>query len=292
MARIRTVKPEFFTDEKLAECSFQTRLLFIGLLIHADDDGRMAYSAMRIKMQVFPGDAIDVLPLVAQLAAHSLIEIYEVGGKSYLEIPNFSKHQKISHKKDSVIPPPPFRDRSVSAPEISGMERKTPDDSGLKGMEGNGMELNGTDGELKPETPPDLHPLNYASKICQEIGMPETRQNQQAVAMAIQALIHLGKSPPGAYEFLLAVSLDATEQGATIDKYFYEDRKWEVKSKQKSGSKAEARVSSTRGAIVDALRERAERRNGSDGTQCQDGTNETDERGVSGRVRKAASSGN
>ena len=33
MARIRTVKPEFWTDEKVVECSIPARLLFIGLFL-------------------------------------------------------------------------------------------------------------------------------------------------------------------------------------------------------------------------------------------------------------------
>ncbi|STV36571.1 primosomal protein I [Klebsiella pneumoniae] len=39
MARIRTVKPEFWTDEKVVECSIPARLLFIGLFNFANDNG-------------------------------------------------------------------------------------------------------------------------------------------------------------------------------------------------------------------------------------------------------------
>lgn len=53
MARIRTVKPEFWTDEKVVECSISARLLFIGLFNFADDKGCLERSPKRIKMQVF-----------------------------------------------------------------------------------------------------------------------------------------------------------------------------------------------------------------------------------------------
>ncbi|STT55946.1 primosomal protein I [Klebsiella pneumoniae] len=39
MARIRTIKPEFWTDEDMAEVSEPACLLAIGLLNYADDEG-------------------------------------------------------------------------------------------------------------------------------------------------------------------------------------------------------------------------------------------------------------
>nr|MBF6067360.1 primosomal protein [Klebsiella pneumoniae] len=38
MARIRTIKPEFWTDEDMAEVSEPACLLAIGLLNYADDE--------------------------------------------------------------------------------------------------------------------------------------------------------------------------------------------------------------------------------------------------------------
>ncbi|MCS5946284.1 hypothetical protein LNP25_19480 [Klebsiella variicola subsp. variicola] len=53
MARIRTVKPEFWTDEKVVECSIPARLLFIGLFNFANDMGCLERSPKRLKMQIF-----------------------------------------------------------------------------------------------------------------------------------------------------------------------------------------------------------------------------------------------
>ena len=39
MARIRTIKPEFWRDELLAGISAEAALLAIGLLNHCDDEG-------------------------------------------------------------------------------------------------------------------------------------------------------------------------------------------------------------------------------------------------------------
>lgn len=54
MARIRTIKPEFWGDEKLAPCSPITRLVFLGLISMADDAGRVVDNVKVIDAFVFP----------------------------------------------------------------------------------------------------------------------------------------------------------------------------------------------------------------------------------------------
>ena len=115
MARIRTVKPEFWTDEKVVECSISARLLFIGLFNFADDKGCLERSPKRIKMQVFPADTIDCEPLIMELIAHGLLTEYSVNGSHYLQIPGFLKHQKINRPSNSNIPLPPQPDEQKPA---------------------------------------------------------------------------------------------------------------------------------------------------------------------------------
>jgi hypothetical protein len=127
MARIRTVKPEFWTDEKVVECTIPARLLFIGLFNFANDLGCMERSHKRIKMQVFPADLIDCEPLIAELITHGLLTEYSVNGQEYLYIKGFAKHQKINRPSATKIPAPvlltenssgngsQFSDDSVSA---------------------------------------------------------------------------------------------------------------------------------------------------------------------------------
>ncbi len=111
MARIRTVKPEFWSDEKLADCSKVARLVFIGTLNFVDDEGRLEYSPKRLKMQLFPGDTdttdIEVAAWVGELVRVGVIVLYRVGDRAYLQIPNFKKHQRVDHPRPSVIPAPP-----------------------------------------------------------------------------------------------------------------------------------------------------------------------------------------
>src|SRR6185437_10991389 len=97
MARIRTIKPEFFSSEQIVECSSSARLLFVGLWCFADDGGVHQYSVKRIKMEIFPGDDISDQQLAAwltELLNADLLKSYTVDGKRYLLITGW-KHQKI-----------------------------------------------------------------------------------------------------------------------------------------------------------------------------------------------------
>ena len=118
MPRIRTIKPEFWTDEKLTECSLTARLLFIGLLNFADDNGNLVYSIKRLKMQIFPADNVDVAPLLGELIAQGILSEYSVSGEKFLNIKWFLKHQVINRPSSTKIPLIAFNDDSVSAQQL------------------------------------------------------------------------------------------------------------------------------------------------------------------------------
>jgi hypothetical protein len=126
MARIRSIKPEFWTDEKLTECSLSARLLFIGTWNFADDKGNLQASAKRLKMQIFPADNIDCQPLLDELIAHGLLTEYSVNDEKFLHIKNFAKHQVINRPSKTSIPEPECLEYSVSTHgELTdGKERK------------------------------------------------------------------------------------------------------------------------------------------------------------------------
>ena len=106
MARARNIKPAFFTNDDLVELPFETRLLFIGLWTIADREGRLEDRPKRIKMEVFPADAVDVETCLIQLASTGMLVRYQVEGVRYIEIVNFLKHQRPhGQEKESEIPP-------------------------------------------------------------------------------------------------------------------------------------------------------------------------------------------
>jgi hypothetical protein len=103
--RIRTVKPEFFADDDVADLSLSARLLFVGLLLVADREGRLEDRPRLIKGRVFPHDAIECEPLLGELAAKRFILRYTVEHKALIQIRTFEKHQRPHPKEQpSVLP--------------------------------------------------------------------------------------------------------------------------------------------------------------------------------------------
>jgi hypothetical protein len=108
MARTRLLKPGFFSNDLLAECDPLARLLFAGLWTLVDRDGRMECRHAKIKAQVLPYDNCDVAALLGQLADRGFVQVYEVAGKTYVQVNGFAKHQNPHHKETSDnLPEPP-----------------------------------------------------------------------------------------------------------------------------------------------------------------------------------------
>jgi len=147
MARIRTIKPEFWVDDQIVELDFATRLLFIGLWNFVDDEGYVEYKAKRIKMQIFPADSLDVSGMLTNLLEMGRLAQFSSDQGDLLRVVNWDRHQKISHATATRFTGIRAHG-SVSTPEDSGAVAKMPDGSGLKGKERKGREGNGTDPNL------------------------------------------------------------------------------------------------------------------------------------------------
>lgn len=107
MARCRTIKPSFFLNETLAECSPMARLLFAGLWCWADRNGRLEDRPRRIKAEIFPYDAVDADELLKELHSRGFIDRYTSSGVSVIQIRSFTKHQKPHPKETSWDLPEP-----------------------------------------------------------------------------------------------------------------------------------------------------------------------------------------
>jgi hypothetical protein len=120
MARIRTIKPEFFTDSKTGHLSGPATRLFLGMLNHADDCGvlRLNYAELRAKIlpyeESIPGEGTPTLrivgvPLFDELVKLGLVQLFmyraddEDVGQLYLFIVHFLRHQRISHPGEPLI---------------------------------------------------------------------------------------------------------------------------------------------------------------------------------------------
>jgi len=120
MARIRTIKPEFFTHEDLAELSPLERLFFIGLWTQADREGRLEDRPKRLKVVLLPYDACDADSLLGDLADKGFVKRYAVDGKALLEIPGFLKHQRPHPKEPTSDVPAPKHEKKRHAVKKNG----------------------------------------------------------------------------------------------------------------------------------------------------------------------------
>lgn len=81
MARIRSIKPSIWIDERFIGLSREARLLCIGMISHADDEGRLLATAVRLAGDIFPADDLkpaQVLKWRTEIQQAGLIEVYEV----------------------------------------------------------------------------------------------------------------------------------------------------------------------------------------------------------------------
>jgi hypothetical protein len=120
MARSRTIKPGFFTNDVLAQCEYGARLLFAGLWTISDREGRLEDRPARIKGLLFPFDRCNVEKWLDALADNKFIVRYEAAGTRYIQIVNFGRHQSPHIKEPaSLIPAPDSSDTSPLSDSLS-----------------------------------------------------------------------------------------------------------------------------------------------------------------------------
>lgn len=119
MARIRTIKPEFWEDELLGLLPRDARLLFAATLNLADDEGILRWTPAYIKASAFMYDEdlsmADVTGLMKHLSEAGIVFPF-IGGiarQKLAFIVNFRKHQKINRPQPSKLPAPSLQNAEV-----------------------------------------------------------------------------------------------------------------------------------------------------------------------------------
>lgn len=107
MSRIRSIKPEWLDDERLATASSDARVLSIALILLADDFGNGRASSLILGSRVFPGAQPERLrDALEELERLSFARTYEADGQRYFNIRNWDKHQRIDNRGKAKVPPP------------------------------------------------------------------------------------------------------------------------------------------------------------------------------------------
>ena len=111
MARIRTVKPDFFRHYELYQAEIRVemplRVAFAGLWTAADREGRFKWQPEVLKLDCLPFDVLNFVDVLDALWQEKFIGKYMVDGKAYGYIPSFKKHQVVNQREArSTLPSP------------------------------------------------------------------------------------------------------------------------------------------------------------------------------------------
>ncbi len=153
--RSRNIKPGFFQNEQLGECTIQARLLFIGLWCMAAADGILEDRPKRIKAAVFPFDSVDVEPLLQELAKMELIARYISGSHNLIYIHKFCRHQR-PHKRESVSGFQPPAGNISGAPEKGAHEPALNEECGMRNEECGSAADKAAASEIQTEQPAEF----------------------------------------------------------------------------------------------------------------------------------------
>ena len=168
------MKLGFFRNEHLCELSPFHRLLFQGLWILADREGRLEDRPRRISADLFPFDQeVDVDSMLADLSTTQFVTRYEADGQKLIQVNNFAKHQRPHPKEPVSTYPAPSGHAPCSAVEKHGDIL-----SGRLGREGDLGDRKGT--EIAPEALAEAW-NTYCGELpkCIELGGTRRRHAHQ-----------------------------------------------------------------------------------------------------------------
>ena len=146
MARIRTIKPEFWDSPATAKAGLRARLLYIAMWNWADDWGVGDAHPKRLLSFAFPNDECsEVEPrnfrrLASELSECFGVEWYEADGRQFYAIPSWEEHQRTEKKARRANIPPDQAERWLytEVSENPPLNLGSADDGNRKGEVGKG----------------------------------------------------------------------------------------------------------------------------------------------------------
>lgn len=159
MARIRSIKPEFWVSEQIAECSTNARLTFVGLWNFCDDQGVHPAKPKTLKAELYPMDDITAAQVgewVGELIATGLVREFEApeDGKRYWHVTGWDRHQKIDRPSYKHPAPPSQNSTSPRRADSPSPQRASVDEDSSNdrrapppGVDRKGVDRKGVEGD-------------------------------------------------------------------------------------------------------------------------------------------------
>lgn len=167
MARIRTIKPEFWRHERLSELPEATHMLAAALLNYADDEGYFNANLRLVQAECFPlrEPSVSIHDSLIALSAIGYLELGQgADGRRYGRIVHFEEHQRVNRPVASkiknidivweVAPQPHAQLSEPSSPEGKGKEQ---------GREGNNAPSQASG--AVPDNPPPEDKARYSEEF-------------------------------------------------------------------------------------------------------------------------------
>ncbi len=108
MARKRMLDPKIWESEQVMSLHSDAFKIYVYLILHADDEGRLVVSYPMITSRCFPIsngiDADSVETHIGDMADSGLICLYSDDTSTYLQHPNWHSYQTINRPTPSTIP--------------------------------------------------------------------------------------------------------------------------------------------------------------------------------------------
>lgn len=124
MARIRAIKPEFWSSPGIESLDPYARLLYVAMWNWADDNGNGVANARELLGFAFPLDeeitVADLRRWLVDITRVFGVIFYTVAGRSYYSIPSWEKHQKFDRRSKGKYPDPDEAD----SPEVPANKGK------------------------------------------------------------------------------------------------------------------------------------------------------------------------
>lgn len=192
MARIRTIKPEFFRHEDLQDLERDNpgkcvMLVFAGLWGHCDSKGRFEWRPRTLKLDILPFLAFDMAETLSILEGAGQVIRYSVDGREYGEIPSFGKHQRLAGKEVAEGEKYPCRTGEATGKQRGSVEEIPVAQEG-KGREEEEEEEGKRKGrDTLPPASPEPTPQGEICRVIRQAGIPDGNPSHATLLALIEA---------------------------------------------------------------------------------------------------------
>lgn len=137
MARKRIISPEIWESDSFGSLSVLGKVLYIGMISLADDEGRGRANSALLKAKILPYNEevriADVEKALIEISAKTSTELYEVERTKYYAFNKWKKWQYIEKPRPSYLPTPPSCREGGDIPNTQEIGEQSGNNRGIVG---------------------------------------------------------------------------------------------------------------------------------------------------------------